>query len=305
MIQDKIISLKNKRLIEASVAPNTLKNYRGALDKLETWLQERPLSDVLLSEYVSKLYQGGRAPATCEMVVKAVKWCAKIEGSPLDKRDTQITDQTLKGIRRKGKDRGREPVNGLEWEDVEKVCVRAEADNTVAGLRDSALIRLMSDCLLRISEAVAINIDDLGCSETGHGSTLLIRKSKTDQEGHGEHKFVGEPTMQIIKRYIEVSAINGGALFRRVRFQQHICPGRLSVNGARAAIKRRAREADVEGFISGHSLRVGSAISLAKAGASVVDMQVAGRWKSPQMPAHYASIMLTEREAIARFKYKK
>ncbi len=98
---------------------------------------------------------------------------------------------------------------------------------------------------------------------------------------------------------------NEGALFRRVRFQQHICPGRLSVNGARAAIKRRARETGVEGFISGHSLRVGSAISLAKAGASVADMQVAGRWKSPQMPAHYAGIMLTEQEAIARFKYKK
>ena len=99
--------------------------------------------------------------------------------------------------------------------------------------------------------------------------------------------------------------INGGSLFRRVRFQQHICPGRLSVNGARSAIKRRAREAGVEGCISGHSLRVGSAISLAKAGASVVDIQVAGRWKSVQMPAHYASTMLTEQEAIARFKYKK
>lgn len=299
MIQDKIIFLKTKRLIEASVAPNTLRNYRHALKKLETWLQERPLSDVLLSEYVSKLCQEGKAPATCEMVVKAVKWRAKIEGSPLDKKDTHFTDQTLKGIRRNGKGRGREPVNGLEWEDVEKICVRAEADNTVAGLRDSALIRLMSDCLLRISEAIAVNINDLD------DSTLLIRNSKTDQEGHGEHKFVGEPTIQVINRYIEVSAINGGALFRRVRFQQHICPGRLSVNGARAAIKRRAREAGVEGFISGHSLRVGSAISLAKAGASVVDMQVVGRWKSPQMPAHYASTMLTEQEAIARFKYKK
>ena len=36
-------------------------------------------------------------------------------------------------------------------------------------------------------------------------------------------------------------------------------------------------------YISGHSLRVGSAISLAQAGATVVDMQNAGRWKSPQI----------------------
>ena len=58
----------------------------------------------------------------------------------------------------------------------------------------------------------------------------------------------------------------------------------------------------MEGFISGYSLRVGSAVSLAQAGATVVDMQVAGRWKFSQMPAHYAKAELAERGAIARFK---
>ena len=50
----------------------------------------------------------------------------------------------------------------------------------------------------------------------------------------------------------------------------------------------------MEGFISGHSLRVGSAVSLAQAGASVVDMQTAGRWADPKMPAHYARAELAE-----------
>ena len=77
------------------------------------------------------------------------------------------------------------------------------------------------------------------------------------------------------------------------------------MNGARDAIKRWAEAAGVEGFISGHSLRVGSAVSLAQAGASVVDMQTAGRWRDPKMPAHYASAELAERGAIARFKYGK
>ena len=40
-------------------------------------------------------------------------------------------------------------------------------------------------------------------------------------------------------------------------------------------------------------------------GASVVDMQNAGRWKSSQMPARYAKAELAERGAIARFKYGK
>ena len=43
----------------------------------------------------------------------------------------------------------------------------------------------------------------------------------------------------------------------------------------------------------------------AQAGATVVDMQVAGRWKSSQMPAHYAKAELAERSAIARFKESK
>ena len=45
-----------------------------------------------------------------------------------------------------------------------------------------------------------------------------------------------------------------------------------------------------------------SFIRLTPAIASVVDMQVAGRWKSSQMPAHYAKAELAERGAIARFK---
>ena len=63
--------------------------------------------------------------------------------------------------------------------------------------------------------------------------------------------------------------------------------------------------ADVEGFISGHSLRVGSAVPLAQAKATIIDMQNADRWKSPQMPAHYAKAELAERGVVARFFYGK
>ena len=91
---------------------------------------------------------------------------------------------------------------------------------------------------------------------------------------------------------------------RTVATQSIICirSNRLNPHSARRIIPKRASDAGVEGFISGHSLRVDSAVSLAQAGATVVDMQVAGRWKSSQMPAHYAKAELAERGAIARFK---
>ena len=51
-------------------------------------------------------------------------------------------------------------------------------------------------------------------------------------------------------------------------------------------IKERCRRAGIK-KISGHSLRVGGAQTFAAAGISPVDMQIAGRWSSPSMPALY------------------
>ena len=121
----------------------------------------------------------------------------------------------------------------------------------------------------------------------------------------GETLYVCDPTRHMLTQYRETAGITRGALFRHIRRGGHIPPQRLNPHSARRIIKKRAADAGVEGFISGHSLRVGSAVFLAQAGATVVDMQVAGRWKSSQMPAHYAKAELAERGAIARFKDSK
>ena len=290
------ISDDTRDLITAGVSENTLRNYRFWSNLIERWLSGRSLDDSLLAEYITQLHQSGKSPATIGQAVAAVRWQARNAGIEIF---GEVTTRTLAGIRREGKDRGRGQVDGLNWSDVERVCAFAEMDGRVAGLRDSALIRLMSDCLLRVSEAVAVNIEDL------KDKTLLVRSSKTDQEGIGETLYVTSDTRRIINSYRERAGIQRGALFRQVRRGDHIQSGRLSSRSARRRITYWAELAGVEGFISGHSLRVGSAVSLASAGASVVDMQVAGRWKSSQMPAHYAKAQLAERGAIARFKEKK
>lgn len=281
-------------LIKASLAENTLKAYRRALHNLETWLSGRTLSDVLLANYITSLHEGGKSPATIGQVVAAVKWQLKHQSQ--ETVNFPITQATLAGIRREGKDRGRGQVDGLIWQDVERVCIYAETEGTLIGLRDAAIIRLMSDCLLRVSEVVVVNVGDF------KGSTLTLRSSKTDQEGAGETLYVCENTRELLKQYRELAGITRGAVFRHIRRGGHVQSERLTTVSARRIIQKRAQAAGVEGFISGHSLRVGSAVSLAQAGATVVDMQVAGRWKSSEMPAHYAKAELAERGAIARFK---
>ena len=285
---------ETETLIKASIAENTLKAYQRALQSLTVWLAGRTLSDALLANYITQLHDNGKSPATIGQAVAAVKWQFKHQSQ--ESINLPITQATLAGIRREGGDRGRGQVDGLIWQDVERVCVYAETEGTTAGLRDAAMIRLMSDCLLRISEVVAVNVGDL------KERTLTVRSSKSDQEGTGESLYVCDATRNVLNQYQERADITHGPLFRHIRRGDHIQSNRLNPHSTRRIIKKRAANAGVEGFISGHSLRVGSAVSLAQAGATVVDMQVAGRWKSSQMPAHYAKAELAERGAIARFK---
>lgn len=290
---DLAISTETRDLIQRSIAPNTIKAYQTATRKLEVWLNGQILNDSLLATYITALHHQGKSPSTIAQVVAAVKWTAS--KSRIDVVG-EITQGTLAGIRREGKDRGRGQVEGLIWQDVERIAAFAEADKTIAGLRDSAMIRLMSDCLLRVSEVVMVEVGDL------NKTTLTVRQSKTDQEGHGESLYVCASTRRVIKQYRQKAGIESGVLFRQIRRGDHVQSNGLTDFSARRIIQKRSIDAGVEGFISGHSLRVGSAVSLARAGASVVDMQVAGRWKSSQMPAHYAKAELAERGAIARFK---
>ena len=62
----------------------------------------------------------------------------------------------------------------------------------------------------------------------------------------------------------------------------------LGADSIRAIVRKRAAAVDgITGRIGGHSLRVGSARELAADGASVVEFQQAGGWRSPTTPAVY------------------
>ena len=290
-------------LIEKSFAQNTIRNRRHALQKFDEWLQGRQITDGLLAEYITHLFDQGKAPGTISIVVSAVKWFLKHRngGTPVE---LPITSATLSGIRREGKDRGRGQRNGLTWREVEKICAVQEADGTLRGIRNSAILRVMSDGLLRISEVTELRIDDL------EDNTLRVRFSKTDQEGQGEYLYLCEDTRQIVHEWLKRSGLTEGYLFRRMtpkgdnlyRDKGTGEPVRLSDDGVRRVIKSCAARVGLTEKVSGHSLRIGTTVSLAQVGASLVDIQVAGRWKDPGMPAHYARTQFAEKGAIARFK---
>ena len=280
--------------IRANVSDNTLKAYEHASRKLESWLEGRALSDAVLAKYVRFLHEEGKSPATINLVLSAVKWMAEHHG--IDAVAGAATERAASAVREKGKGRGRRQADGLTWGEVERVCTAAESADTAAGLRDAAMISLMSDCLLRISEAVAVEVEDIG------KDGLRMQRDAGATAQRGESLYICDSTRRLIDRYRRRADVDSGALFRRIRFQNHVTEDRLGVKGAREAIRRWAAEAGVEGVISGHSLRLGSAVSLAEAGASVKEVQRAGRWRDPAMPARYVREAPEEGSPVERYK---
>ena len=104
--------------------------------------------------------------------------------------------QVLKGLSRTGKGRGRGQVQCLDWRAADLAAgVAANGGRSLAGLRDAAIIQVMSDALLRVSEAAALNFVDVQRQVDGSG-TVTITSSKTDQEGRGHVRYLDAPTMR-------------------------------------------------------------------------------------------------------------
>lgn len=290
-----------RALAAASLSANTRRVYARALLRLETHLAGGTLDDAGLAAYLAGLFEAGRSPAAASQVVAAVRLRAKLQGLPSP--TGAATDRVLAGIRRAGRHRGRGQVAGVAWAQADAAAALAATDTrSLTGLRDAAILSVASDAMLRVSEVAALDVNDIERAEDGTGR-LTIRSSKTDQEGTGVVVFLGAPTVRRVLAWTEAAGLRHGALFRRVRRGDVLGPGRLSARAIRTLIARRAADAGVEGRVSGHSMRVGAAQSLAAAGASVVEMQVAGRWHSPAMPGRYARAELAARGAVARLRY--
>ena len=112
----------------------------------------------------------------------------------------------------------------------------------------------MSDGLLRISEASALQVSDV--EATADGGAVTIRASKTDQQGDGAVRFLGTPTVAAVRRYLDATGITGGPLFRRIRKGGRVTADRLGADSIRAIVRKRAAAVDgITGRIGGHSLR--------------------------------------------------
>ena len=284
----------DQRRVSAAVsalAPNTRKAYGSAWSAWQRWALDQgrpvlPATAADVADYLEARHAAGASPATIRLARAAVAKVHQVSGAADPAADGLVTD-VLKRIGRDGRDRGRGQVAGIGWSAAEAAAsIASNGGDSLAGLRDGALLRVMSDGLLRISEAAALQVSDV--EATADGGAVTIRASKTDQMGDGAVRFLGAPTVAAVRRYLDAAGITDGPLFRRIRKGGQVTADRLGADSIRAIVRKRAAAVDgITGRIGGHSLRVGSARELAADGASLVELQQAGGWRSPTTPAVY------------------
>jgi integrase len=138
-------------------------------------------------------------------------------------------------------------------------------------------------CAFRRSELVALDVADL--QETDDGFRVLIRRSKTDQEGHGETIAIVRGhhacPVKAVKAWLSAARITEGPLFRPVAKGGRLSNQRLTDKSVCDLVKAYAGRLGLkEGDFGAHSLRAGFLTSAARRGASVFKMRDVSRHKS-------------------------
>jgi len=160
--------------------------------------------------------------------------------------------------------------------------------------RDIALVGVMRDLMLRRSEAVRLQWGDVAYQRDGT-ALVTIRHGKTDQEGFGAVRYLGEMATADLKRWQREQPGHSRYLDVRLVF------GLVRDRTVCQIIERLARQAGLEGAYSGHSPRIGMAEDLAQTpGVTMAGIQFAGRWTDSKMPAYYARNMDARNGPVAR-----
>lgn len=278
--------------VQASKAESTIRGYRSDWREFCEWCQARamvalPASSETVAAYIadcaSRLKVG-----SIQRRLNAIAEAHKATGmeSPTV---AGIVRNTLKGIKRT---HGTAPVQKVAalTDDI-RAMVDATDDGFI-GLRDRALVLLGFAGAFRRSELVALDTSDCGFGKDG--LTITLRRSKTDQEGHG--RKVGIPygsnpdtcPVRTLQAWIEQAGIAEGPVFRSLDRHGHAQARALSGIDVARVVKKLARRAGLDSAkYGGHSLRAGHATAAAMSGASERSIMNQTGHRSVQMVRRY------------------
>ncbi|TXM67332.1 tyrosine-type recombinase/integrase [Methylobacterium sp. WL12] len=174
-------------------------------------------------------------------------------------------------------------------------------ETPLIALRNATLVAVAYDTLLRRSELVSLYIGDLERGADGSG-TVLVRRSKADQEGEGAIKYLAPDTVAHIEAWLAAARLDSGPLFRPLTKGGRVGDAMLGA----AEVSRIFRDLSVTAGLklsrlpSGHSTRVGATQDMFAAGFELLEVMQAGSWKTPAMPARYGERLRAQRGAARK-----
>ena len=158
--------------------------------------------------------------------------------------------------------------------------------------RDKTIILIGFSGGFRRAELVSIDYEDL--EFVPEGVKIFIRRSKTDQFGEGMTKGLPYFTnknycpVQHLKKWLEISNIKSGSIFRKFNKGFNLSDNRLSDQTVALLLKTYLDEAGIENKnYSGHSLRSGFATASAESGADERSIMTMTGHKTTQMVRRY------------------
>lgn len=290
------IAEKADAYVRAAKSPATLRAYRADWQHFEAWCSGSGLASLPADPRTVALYladcAGHAKVATIARRIAAISKAHQAAGheSPASMKHAAVSE-VWKGIRRQH-GVAQSVKAPMLIDDVRRMVETIPGRNELLAVRDRALLLIGFAGAFRRSELVALDVAD--ARETADGLVITIRRSKTDQEGAGRRvalPYGSNPQtcpVRAFRRWLEVSGITGGALFRSVNRHGQLQDGRLSDKAVALVVKRYAEAAGLDpDLYAGHSLRAGLATAAAIGGASERSIMQQTGHKSATMVRRY------------------
>ena len=277
---------------KAAQSASTGRSYAQDVQHFKANGGKVPATPQMVAEYLAK-FGGVLAVSTLSHRLIAIHRAHTDKGleSPVNNR---LVKRTMQGIRRTfGVAQKR--ARALVKDDLLELLVMVAKQKPLKAARDKALLLLGFAGAFRRSELVALRMEDI--TPHAHGIELLIRRSKTDQEGEGRMVFVPLATseercpVKALDRWLELAGIGEGPLFRQINRHDRVVTDQALTPQSVALIVKSAvgksKGVDAAKLVSGHSLRAGFVTEAAMVGMQTSAIMGQTGHKSLEMVYRY------------------
>ena len=283
--------------LQSSKAINTVRAYKSdfkdfGLFCAQNGFKSLPSEPKIVSLYLTYLSTKEAKMSTLRRRLVSIGVIHKLKGFYLDTKHPSIVENIMGIKRRKGSiQKGKKPILISNLKVLIDV-IDEKINEEIKKLRDRTIILIGFSGGFRRNEIVSLDYDDLDF--VPEGVKIDIKKSKTDQFGEGSVKalpyFDNSKYCPVVslKKWISISEINSGSLFRKFLKGSKLSEKRLTDQTVALLIKEYLQLAGIDSKnYSGHSLRSGFATSAAEAGAEERSIMAMTGHKSTEMVRRY------------------